>query len=235
MNLVFDQVHLGVPDPLAGAAWYRQYLGATAGDHTDRVMFGRTRFIFLKNEAPTPTRDAAIGHVALSVSNLDAQLRTFDGSGGRVTAPPVKGPGGLRSCYIEDPWGACLELVEDGRDGGVHHVQLRVPDPDEASTWYVNALGGKAGSFQGGSAVKCAAVWLALEKGAAEPSRGHTIDHIGYRMPDLTSAAEALKGKGVTFTTEPHPGPPGAHAPALMSFIEDPWGVRIELLQRRGE
>jgi lactoylglutathione lyase len=235
MRLIFDQVHLGVPDPLAGAAWYQKYLGAAPGDHADRVMFGRTRFIYLKNDAPVPSRDAAIGHVALSVPNLDAQLRKIDGSGGRVTAPPVKGAGGLRSCYIEDPWGASIEFVEDGRDGGVHHVQLCVPNPEEASTWYVNAFGGMAGSFQGGVAVKCADVWLALDKGTAQPSRGHTIDHIGYRMADLTAAAAELKGKGVTFTTEPHPGPPGPHAPALMSFIEDPWGVKIELLQRRGE
>jgi hypothetical protein len=81
--------------------------------------------------------------------------------------------------------------------------------------------------------VKCAEVWLALDKATAQPSRGHAIDHIGFRMPDLAAAAEELKGKGVTFTTEPHEGPPGPHAPALMSFIEDPWGVRIELLQRR--
>ena len=117
MTLVFDQLHLGVPDPLAGAAWYQKYLGATPGDHADRVMCGRTRFIYLKNEAPTPSRGAAIGHVALSVPSLDAHLRKIEGSGGRVTAPPVKGAGGLRSCYIEDPWGASLEFVEDGRDG----------------------------------------------------------------------------------------------------------------------
>ena len=36
MTFTFDQVHLGVPDPEAAARWYRQYLGATPGDHTDR-------------------------------------------------------------------------------------------------------------------------------------------------------------------------------------------------------
>ena len=234
MQWTFDQVHLGVPDPLAGAAWYRQYLGATPGDHVDRVMFGGTRFIYLRNESPAPSRNAAIDHVALAVPDLDARLKALEGSGARLVSPP--GPsGGRRSCMVEDPWGTSLELVEDATSG-LDHVHLRVPDPARTSQWYVDNFAGAAGSFDGRSdGVRCADVWLVIEQGSAEPSRGHAIDHIGYRVPDLAGAAADLKRRGVTFTTEPHAGPPGAHAPALMSFVEDPWGVKIELLQRRGE
>ena len=46
-TLIFDQVHLGVPDPEAAAQWYVQHLGAAPGDNTDRIWFGRTRAIFL--------------------------------------------------------------------------------------------------------------------------------------------------------------------------------------------
>jgi hypothetical protein len=75
-------------------------------------------------------------------------------------------------------------------------------------------------------------MWLLMDEGPAAPSRGHTIDHIGWRMADLRATATDLKEKGVTFTTEPQPGPQGPHAPVLLSFTEDPWGVKIELLQR---
>ena len=78
-------------------------------------------------------------------------------------------------------------------------------------------------------------VWVFLDKGPAQPSRGHTIDHIGWRMPDLMTRAAEFRQQGITFTTEPQPGPPGAFSPVLMSFAEDPWGVKIELLPRRGE
>jgi hypothetical protein len=54
-------------------------------------------------------------------------------------------------------------------------------------------------------------------------------------MPDLLTKAAELRKQGLSFTTEPQPGPPGAFSPVLMSFTEDPWGVKIELLQRRGE
>jgi catechol 2,3-dioxygenase-like lactoylglutathione lyase family enzyme len=234
MQLTFDQVHLGVPDPVAAAGWYQTYLGAAAGDHPDRVMFGPTRFIYLKNEQPVPSRDAAIDHVALTVADLTARVAALNGSGARVTTRPHDRDG-RRACMIEDPWGASIELVE-GDASRFDHVHLRVPNPERTAQWYVDHFGGTAGTFKGAlGGVCCGDVWLVIEQGAAEPSAGHTIDHIGYRMPDLTVAAADLKGKGVAFTKEPHAGPPGAHAPVLMSFLEDPWGVKIELLQRRGE
>jgi catechol 2,3-dioxygenase-like lactoylglutathione lyase family enzyme len=223
MQLTFDQVHLGVPDPLAAADWYRKHLGATPGDHVDRVMFGDTRFIFLKNERPEPSHGAAIDHVSLSYADLTAQLGALEQSGMRVRSDG----------FIEDPWGAKIELIEDREAVGLHHVHLRVPDPAAARTWYSEMLGASPGQVKGLDGLDCAGMWLTLEEGPATPSRGHTIDHIGYRVPDLMDTAAALKGKGLGFTTEPQPGPTGPHAPVLLSFVEDPWGVKIELLQRR--
>ncbi len=234
MAFTFDQVHLGVPDPEAAAGWYRQYLGATPGDHTDRVMFGEARFIFLKNDTPAPSRGAAIDHVGLSFVDLDARMKALDGSGTRVTTPVSEITGLYRSGFIEDPWGARIEVVEDPETVGLHHVHLQVPDPDLARGWYVERFGGQPAKLKGQlDGLKYGNVWLLADRGGSVPSRGHTIDHIGWRMADLLAAAATLKTRGVRFTTEPHPGPPAVHAPALMSFAEDPWGVKIELLQRR--
>ena len=234
MAFTFDQVHLGVPDPEAAAEWYRQYLGATPGDHTDRVMFGEARFIFLKNENPAPSRGAAIDHVGLSFVDLDARMKALEGSGIRVTTPVSEIAGLYRSGFIEDPWGARIEVVEDPETVGLHHVHLQVPDPDVALGWYVERFGGQSAKLKGQlDGLKYGDVWLLADRGGSVQSRGHTIDHIGWRMGDLLAAAATLKTRGVRFTTEPHPGPPAGHAPVLMSFAEDPWGVKIELLQRR--
>ena len=235
-TLTFDQVHLGVPNPEAAAEWYRQYLGAMPGDHADRVMFGRTRFIFLKNETPAPSRGASIDHVGLSCADLDARMKKLEGSGMHLAAPPRAIAGMHTSAFIEDPWGARIELLEDAEDVGLHHVHLQVPDPAVSRSWYIERFGGTAARLRGTTdGIRYGDVWLLADRGTAEPSRGHTIDHIGWRMPDLMATAAELKTKGVSFTTEPHPGPAAPHAPVLMSFTEDPWGVKIELLQRRGE
>ena len=234
MGFTFDQVHLGVPDPGASANWYRQHLGATQGEHTDRVMFGDTRFIFLKNETPAPSHGAAIDHVGFSFADLDAGLKALDGSGIRVTTPVTEIADLYRSGFIEDPWGTRIEVVEDPETVGFHHVHLQVPDPETARGWYVERFGGEPAKFKNQiDGLKYGGVWLFADRGAATPSQGHAIDHIGWRMADLLAAATTLRTQGVHFTTEPHPGPSTAHAPAMMSFTEDPWGGRIELLQRR--
>ena len=233
MAFTFDQVHLGVPDPEAAARWYRQYLGATPGDHTDRVMCGDTRFIFLKDEIPAPSHGVAIDHVGCSFADLDGSLKALDGSGMRVTTPTAEITGVYRSGFIEDPWGTRIEIVEDTDTVGFHHVHLQVPDPEVALGWYAERFGGERATLKGQvDGLKYGDVWLFADRGAATPSQGHAIDHIGWRMADLLAAAATLKTQGTQFTTEPHPGPSAAHAPVLMSFTEDPWGGRIELLQR---
>jgi catechol 2,3-dioxygenase-like lactoylglutathione lyase family enzyme len=233
-TLTFDQVHLGVPDPEAAARWYIRHLGATAGDHVDRIWFGPTRMIFLKNPAPAPSDGAAIDHFALACSDVHEELKRLEASGIRVTAPLGDAPGLGRFAYIEDPWGARIQLVEERDAPRFHHVHLRVPDPDLTRSWYVERFGGTRATLKGRlDGIQYGDVWIFLEAGTSVPSRGHTIDHIGWRMPDLLGKAAELKAKGLTFTTEPHAGPQAPHAPVLMSFTEDPWGVKIELLQRR--
>lgn len=233
-TLTFDQVHLGVPDPVAGARWYAETLGASQGEHIDRVWFGAVRVIFLKNDAPGPSDGAAIDHFALSYADVAAQTKAFERAGVRVTTPVADRPGLGRYAYIEDPWGTKIQLVEDPDTLGFHHVHLRVPDPDRARAWYQERFGGMRALHKGTlDGLQYGRVWVFLDAGAAPPSRGHAIDHVGWRMPDLLAKAAELKGKGVAFTVEPHPGPQAPHAPVLMSFTEDPWGVKIELLQRR--
>ena len=220
-TLTFDQVHLGVPDPEIAARWYVEHLGAAPGDNADRIWFGPTRVIFLKNASPGPSEGTAIDHFALA------------GSVGRVLLDPSVRRVQEDPAYVADPWGTKIQLVEDSGPLRVPHVHLRVPDVERARGWYLDRFGGERTALDGRPGIKYGDVWLLLDEGAAVPSRGHAIDHVGWRTPDLLALAAEVKQKGVTFSTEPQPGPPGAFSPVLMSFTEDPWGVKIELLQRQ--
>jgi len=230
-TLTFDQVHLGVPDPKAGAQWYGDHLGGTPGDHFDRVMFGPTRIIFLKNETPAPSDGSAIDHLGFSFPNLEAKLSALESAGVRVSSSINDGV--YRSAFVQDPWGGKIEIVEDPDTLGFHHVHLTVPYPAAARRWYTDRFGGTTQKLKGQvDGLRYDEVWIFMGQGTAAPSKGHTHDHIGYRMGDLLAKADELRKKDVRFTTEPEPGPTRPGAPVLLSFTEDPWGVKIELLQR---
>src|SRR3954465_9703827 len=79
-TLPYDHVHLAAPDQAKAVEWYQKtFGGATTPEGKDRLMFGKTRFIWLKSENAKPSADAAIDHIAFSVAD--------------------KAPG-----FITDPW-----------------------------------------------------------------------------------------------------------------------------------
>jgi lactoylglutathione lyase len=57
----------------------------------------------------------AYGHVALTVSDMDAELARLGEAGIRPEKPPYAAyPGGSRICFIQDPDGYRIELIERG-------------------------------------------------------------------------------------------------------------------------
>jgi len=74
-------------------------------------------------------------------------------------------------------------------------------------------------------------VWVLVQKADAPPtpSVGHALDHVGWRVADLDKTLADLKGikvlQGVTNLQL-------ATGPVRFSFVEDPGGTKIELVQR---
>src|SRR5580704_5684945 len=67
-NLTYDHVHFGVPDPAKAVEWYAKYMGGQPGpadEPKDRLLFGKTRFIFLKTDNPKPSEGSAIDHIGI--------------------------------------------------------------------------------------------------------------------------------------------------------------------------
>lgn len=61
-----------------------------------------------------------------------------------------------------------------------------------------------------------------------EPSQGHSIDHVGFGVPDLDAALARLRAAGVKITAEPRSLAGGK---IRYAFIEGPDKVRIELIE----
>ena len=206
-TLPYDHVHLAAPDQAKAVEWYQQNFGGQiTPEGKDRLMFGKTRFIWLKSDAAKPSADATIDHIAFSVAD--------------------KAPG-----FTTDPWGVRIEIVNDPAQRGFHHVHLNALDPAASLAWYQQRFGGERVKYKGENALKYGDMLVLIQKSktAPAPSVGRALDHLGWRVADLDKTLADLKGITVMQgATELQLATGKVH----YSFVVDPVGTKIELVQR---
>jgi catechol 2,3-dioxygenase-like lactoylglutathione lyase family enzyme len=231
---ILDHIHLNVPDQAKGVEWYQKYFGGQPmTEAPDRLMFGDTRLIFLKNDNGQPSAGSALDHIGFSVPDLDAKMKELEAAGVKVSTPLRDVPGLFKLAFVEDPWGTRIEVVQDAEKLGLHHVHLRAPDPAATLAWYKEKFGGESAKLKDRiDGLKYGGVWVLAQRGDATPSEGHAVDHIGWRTTDLAAEATELKGQGVKFTTEPRPLKLASGVMVNFAYVEGPAGAKIELVQR---
>jgi catechol 2,3-dioxygenase-like lactoylglutathione lyase family enzyme len=220
---ILDHIHLNVPDQAKAVEWYqKQFGGAPMTEAPDRLMFGDTRLIFLRNDKGQPSTGSALDHLGFSVADLDAKMKELEAAGIKVVAPAR-----------DDPWGTRIEVVQDPEKLGLHHVHLRGPDPAAILAFYKEKLAGDAAKLKDRlDGLKLSGVWLLVQRGDAVPSEGHAIDHIGFRTTDLAAKTGDLKAQAVKFTTEPRPLTLASGTIVNFAYLEGPAGAKVELVQR---
>ena len=105
-TLMYDHVHMSVPDPQASAQWFHDHIGGEFVDgRTDRLLFGTTRIMWLgsRGEARRPSAGGVIDHLGFSFSDLSVKLAEVEGAGATVTTPRRDVEGPVRLELIEDP------------------------------------------------------------------------------------------------------------------------------------
>jgi len=132
--------------------------------------------------------------------------------------------------------------VQDPDLLGLHHVQLRTPDPEATYAWLLDKFGGERAKLKGRiDSVRYAGVpgfttvYIVAAKGDSVPSQGRAIDHIGWRsIAPINDTKAMLEAKQVELTSQPRPLnlPNG---PSINFFyVAGPSGTRIELVERPG-
>jgi catechol 2,3-dioxygenase-like lactoylglutathione lyase family enzyme len=121
----------------------------------------------------------------------------------------------------------------------VGHYHLNVTSVDAHKKFWVDTLGGTA--IKVGSppvdAIRFPGVFLFLhQQPPTGPTRGTTLDHIGFAVPDVPKMTEKVvtNGYGLTVGREPAPGetasPPTAGNYGKFSYLVGPDGVKVELV-----
>jgi catechol 2,3-dioxygenase-like lactoylglutathione lyase family enzyme len=231
---IVDHIHLNVPDQAKAVEWYQKNFGGTPlTEAPDRVMFGDTRLIFLKNDKGQPSSGSALDHIGFSFADLDAKVKELEAAGVKVVTPVRDVQGLFKLGFVEDPWGTRIEVVQDPDKLGLHHVHLRGPDPAAILGWYKQKFGGDTAKLKDRiDGLRYSGVWLLVQRGDAVPSEGHAVDHIGFRTTNLAETALQMKAQDVKFTTEPRPLRLASGTTVNFAYLEGPAGAKIELVQR---
>jgi predicted enzyme related to lactoylglutathione lyase len=146
----FDHIHLNVPDPAAAANWYEKYMGGRRiSEAPNRLMFGSTRLLFLQKADAKPSTGSVIDSLGFSFADVDAKVKEFQAAGIKIVASVREAPGLVKVAMVEDPWGTRIVVVQDQELLGLHHVNLRGPNPEEIFAWLLAKFGGQRTQMKG--------------------------------------------------------------------------------------
>jgi len=120
------------------------------------------------------------------------------------------------------------------------HTMIRVNNLDESLKFYCEALGMKllrkkdypGGEFTlafvgYGNEADNTVIELTHNWKTASYDHGNAFGHLAIGVDDIYATCAALKAKGVKVVREPGPM---KHGGAVIAFIEDPSGYKIELI-----
>jgi predicted enzyme related to lactoylglutathione lyase len=109
----------------------------------------------------------------------------------------------------------------------IDHIHLAAPDQAQAVEWYAKHFAGQK-TAEGAERLMFGDTRVIFQRNAAaKPSVGSAIDHIGFSVTDLDATMKSLEADGAKVVT------PAREVAGLfkLAFVEDPWGVRLEVVQ----
>ncbi len=183
-------------------------------------------------QADGGTQGTVVNHVGFIVDNVQQRIAEWRAAG--VTVIPGNN-NRLDQAYVETPDGVRIEILEDPTQPMPirhEHVHLRLlaSEVPEAQEWYARIFGGTKGMRNGAPIVDLPGVQLrfADDEAVQAPTRGHILDHIGFDVRDHQAFVERLMAEGIELDEPPRRSRSGG----LITYITDPWGTRIEIVQR---
>jgi catechol 2,3-dioxygenase-like lactoylglutathione lyase family enzyme len=178
------------------------------------------------------TEGSVVNHVGFIVDNVQERIAEWQEQGVDV----IPGNNGrLDQAFVETPDGVRIEILEDRTQAMPirgEHVHLVVPASEVAAAqaWYARVFGGIPGTRNNAPVVDLPGVQMRIRAADTPqaPTRGRVLDHIGFDVRDHAAFMRKLEAERVTLDEPVRTGSSGN----VITYITDPWGTRIEIIQR---
>jgi catechol 2,3-dioxygenase-like lactoylglutathione lyase family enzyme len=238
-GLRYGHVHLNVSDVAAHIEIWTQYFGGEVivKDQVTAIKFANM-FVFLNQQAPSSgSRETVMDHFGFKVRDIEGFLQRWRQSNLEVGDVFI-GAEGQTNVYVTLPDGVYVELQEDqglSQEASGYHVHFYSPEPQSLLDWYSQILEIEIkprGSIGTTTNVPGHNLSFARTAQQRKPTKGSSIDHIGFEVDNLQSFVKILENKGIVFL---QPLQPQSKANLKSAFFTDPAGTLIELTEGLAE
>ena len=178
------------------------------------------------------SQGTVVNHVGFVVDNVQKRVAEWKAAGVKVLPG---GNGRLDQAYVETPDGVRMEILEDKTQAMPirnEHIHLSLPQAEvpKAQAWYAKTFGGKMGTRNDAPIVDLPGVQIRFAQADMKqaPTRGRVLDHIGFDVKDHAAFVKKLEAEGIKLDEPVRKSPTGS----TITYITDPWGTRIEIVQR---
>ena len=227
-------LHLMVADPDAQKKLWVGMLGAEVGHMGSLETLKLPGMFIVIGKARTPptegTEGSTVNHVGFVVKSYADMKAKCQAAGLTFATDNEK----TKQLMVNFPDKVRVELTEDATlkvPVAMHHIHISSTDPEKLRAWYVKTFGAKAGTRGNFLAAMIPGGEVDFRKAqqAEAPTKGRSLDHIGFEVKNLSDFCKKLQADGVTFDMAYREMP--QLAGLKIAFIVDPEGTRIELTE----
>jgi catechol 2,3-dioxygenase-like lactoylglutathione lyase family enzyme len=223
-------IHLNVRDIVAHQRFWTE-VGGTPVNNGKLVMmqFPGIYIILRQQDSTGGTVGSRVNHFGFHVKNIDESLAKW-----RAAGLKIETGNNPKQAFLAAPDDIRVEIIEDASipaPVAMHHIHLWLPDPLAAQAWYVKNFGAVAGKRGQNDTANVPGAEIAFTKNdtALAPTKGRSVDHIGFEVRNIDQFVKKLEAAGIPIETQVRAS---ANAPSLrIAYILDPWGTYIELTQ----
>lgn len=236
-GVTMGHIHLFVKDVEAQKKFWTTTMGGTVVQNGPLMLVQFPGvYIMLRQADPTgPPAGSIVDHFGFAWKDLPTMLAKWKADGAEIeqTGNPnqgyIHGPDGIRVEFFGDP-----SLPTPVAMNHIHFYPMDIP---AMQAWYAKTFGGVPGKRPRQSQpgwidsddIPGANLSFSQGKTALAPTKGRSLDHIGFDVTDLEAFVKKLEAQGIKLDEGPRLAPNNT---TKVAYITDPWGTRIEITEK---
>jgi catechol 2,3-dioxygenase-like lactoylglutathione lyase family enzyme len=232
-GVTMGHMHLVVTDPDAQKKAWIDVFGAQTVKTGALELIKLPGVFIVATKAQKPPSGGTDGSV---VNHLGLVVKDYADIKAKATAAKlaVRELTPNQQAFVTLPEDVTIEIQEDKSISApvmFHHIHMSVPDQEAARAWYVKEFGAGSGSRRNMPAamIPGGEVDFLRANMPVVPTRGRSLDHIGFEVKNLAEFLKKLEADGVTINM---PFRDVQKQVGLnIAFVTDPNGTYIELTE----